>query len=80
MASNVDRKSTTELSVGAGIAIAGVWLASAAVSIFIMMITFVWGDTSGPTNPSAGWLVLLLIATPMIAAYSITKKILDKDD
>jgi len=82
-----ERATSSLISTGAGIAIAGIWLATGAVSIIFMLIMFVWtddGTTSSETSTDAAMLayiiLFLMIAAPLIAAYSITKKILDKDD
>jgi|GEM_PF-1821493 len=73
--------STTQPSIGAGIAIAGIWLASAAVTIIFMLIVFVWGnsDTTSSESSTSIWIVLGLLALPTVVAYSITNKILGKD-
>lgn len=72
---------TTQPSIGAGIAIAGIWLASAAVTIIFMLIVFVWGnsDTTSSESSASIWIVLGLLALPTVVAYSITNKILGKD-
>lgn len=69
------------VSAGAGIAIAGAWLASAGLSIIIMLIMFVWSKAPEGTSTSgdAIFWIILLIAAPMIAAYSVTRLILNRD-
>lgn len=76
------------VTTGAGIAIAGAWLAGAAVTTVLFLATFVWNQHPGPatkagtsgTDALAFIIVCLLIAAPMMAAYSITKVILGKKD
>lgn len=71
------------MSVGAGLAIAGVWLAASALSIFIMLIMFVWStpstDEVSEISSYGIWIILLLIAAPLIAAYSVTKMIINNE-
>jgi len=80
-----EKQVQNQVSVGAGLAIAGVWLACAAVNIIVMMILFVWSGPIASSGSSDGGLfgllmIIAMIAAPLIAAYSITKKILNKDD
>ena len=80
-----DIKQQHGLSVGAGIAIAGAWLAASAFSVFIMLIVFVWGNWSSTSSSEASsaqvgagiWILIILIAAPLIAAYSISAKIIN---
>ena len=75
------------ITTGAGIAIAGVWLAGAAVTIVLFLSTFVWNHhviqtsqkVSNGTEVLAFVILGFIIAAPMMAAYSITKVILGKD-
>lgn len=83
METQIDRppiNSTSPLSTGAGLAIAGVWIASAAVSIIFMMVAFVWTTpvASDPDSASLGiFILIILIAAPLMAAYSFSKLILE---
>jgi hypothetical protein len=75
--------SPIQVTVGAGIAIAGAWLAGAAITITLLLITFVWNNDPKSADKFDAWgflLLLFIIASPMIAAYSITKVILGKED
>lgn len=75
------------VSAGAGIAIAGVWLATTSLTIIMLMIQFVWGaeidiDLSRYTSEVVVWgflLGMLILALPSIVAYYVTKLILSKD-
>lgn len=69
------------VSAGAGIAIAGAWLASAGLSIIIMLIVFVWSEPAEGTTVSgdAIFWIILFVAAPMITAYSVTRLILNRD-
>ncbi|HEY8886385.1 MAG TPA: hypothetical protein VIM31_02680 [Candidatus Microsaccharimonas sp.] len=84
MSSRSDTKN--EVSTGAGIAIFGVWLGGAGLTTMILLILFVWSAQPSDTQSKAlasngsGWILLLLIAAPMIAAFAATKMILNKDD
>jgi hypothetical protein len=83
MTTDLNTESAIKMSAGAGIAIAGVWIACAGVSIIIMLILFVWGDTGNSKThlDFTGMIILVvLVASPLIAAYSISKKILGIDD
>jgi hypothetical protein len=81
MSSRTD--TTSEVSIGAGIAILGAWLGGAGLTTMILLIIFVWSHqvASSSTNGSngSGWILILLIAAPMIAAFAATKMILNKD-
>lgn len=74
------------VSTGAGIAIAGVWLATTSLTIIMLMIQFVWGgdihvDLSKYTTETVFWgfaLEAFLLALPSIVAYYVTKLILPK--
>ena len=74
----------TSLSAGAGIAIAGIWLATASLSICIILVLFVWNQINftngGETDATSAFIgvciLVLFIAAPIMAAYSITKKII----
>lgn len=71
------------VSNGAGIAIAGAWIAGSAVTIVILLIMFVLAPPSEETFQELnGWsalVLVLLIASPMMAAYSATMMILSRD-
>lgn len=75
------------VSAGAGIAIAGVWLATTSLTIIMLMIQFAWSaqtnvDSSRYTDEDLFWGFLLgmfILALPSIAAYYVTKLILSKD-
>jgi hypothetical protein len=72
----------SEISVGAGLAIAGIWLAAAAVTIVVFLTVFLWAPSAAPVHLD-GWAalwLLMIIASPMIAAYILTKKILSIKD
>ncbi|KAE8765308.1 hypothetical protein [Georgenia thermotolerans] len=85
----VETRQQAGVSTGAGIAIAGTWFAGAAVTITILLIAFVVGD-SGPhdgpvgsespleASPGAVIILFLIFAAPLIAAYSTTKLILGR--
>lgn len=81
---NVSARTGSEVSVGAGIAIFGAWIGGAATTIFILLIIFVWSNPATKQAQELDWfggiVLILLIAAPLIAAYSITKVILNKDD
>jgi drug/metabolite transporter (DMT)-like permease len=83
MAPQPNEKHPHQLSTGAGIAIAGIWLAGSAVTIVLLLIFFVIGDHSHDDQVKMTATVLivliLLIAAPMIVAYNATKMILNKD-
>jgi Na+-transporting NADH:ubiquinone oxidoreductase subunit NqrE len=70
------------VSTGAGIAIAGIWIASSAVTIVLLLIMFVLGNHSQDEQIKlSAWdaiVLFLVIGAPMIAAYNATKMILDK--
>jgi hypothetical protein len=71
-----------QVTTGAGIAIAGAWLAGSLVTITILIIAFVLTPAEELGLEDAGWLAvafIFVIASPMIAAYSISKVILSKD-
>jgi hypothetical protein len=80
------QQQNVNVSPGAGIAVVGVWLAAAAVTIMGGLIVFVW--TEQPTceqlaNENAGsgvLLLLLLLALPLVAAYFATMRILGHQD
>jgi hypothetical protein len=77
---------SSSISTVARLAIAGIWLACIAVSVFIVLVFFVWADPvdSVTTELSSDnalvlWIVIILmIAAPLVAASSATKKITDK--
>jgi hypothetical protein len=77
------KQQKNQISTGAGVAIAGVWIAGSAMTITLMLIIFVLEPASGEppvkTDLVGVMLVFGLIASPMIAAYSITKVILSKN-
>ena len=85
MSTRLDTPPTVEttVSIGAGIAIAGIWLACAALSIVLLLTIFVWcpaAATIGGSITNEGAMVLgVIFAAPLIAAYSLTKRILSKD-
>lgn len=72
------------LSTGAGIAIAGMWIAGAALTAVLFLITFVWGDGWGFDGPELkGWkagtfllVFFLWHAWPLLLAYVGTKRVL----
>lgn len=70
------------ISVGAGIAITGMWLAGGATTVLLTLIMFVWSAQPSPEqvqNVDSGFgifLILLLLAAPMIAAWYATKLVL----
>ena len=71
-----------QVTTGAGIAIAGAWLAGSLVTITIMIISFVLTPLADLEREFQGWAAvgfIFVIASPMIAAYSISKVILSKD-
>ena len=71
------------VSTGAGIAIAGIWIAGSSVTIVLLLITFVLGDHSHDDQIKLStWdavILLLLLAAPMIVAYNATRMILNRD-
>lgn len=67
------------ITVGAGIAIAAIWLANMAATIIMLMINFVWEAPAGQVNGTDATVILLITASPMIVAYYVTKMILGKD-
>ncbi|MDB5179973.1 MAG: hypothetical protein JWN12_605 [Candidatus Saccharibacteria bacterium] len=85
MTTETEAKTSSTLSVGAGLAIAGIWLAGAGTTCIILLILFVWSNQTILAAPKAGdWfgylIFIAVVGAPLIAAYSITKKIIDKDD
>ncbi len=73
-----------EISIGAGIAIAGIWLASVSLSAFLIFLFFIWIPGSGGTVSST--LSLLDIAltscvvfVPLIIAWGTTKAIIYRE-
>lgn len=82
MSSSSVSNESTPVSTGAGIAIAGIWLACTAATVVFALMVFEWGNIETPAediDPFAFIIVLLLIASPMIAAASMTRLILNKD-
>lgn len=69
----------SQVSTGAGIAIAGTWLAGAATTITILLISFVFAPSNAEMSPGGAILLIAMIAAPMVAAYSVTKMILGRD-
>lgn len=67
------------ITIGAGIAIAAIWLANMAATIVMLMINFVWRAPTSELNGSDATVILLITASPMIVAYYVTKMILGKD-
>ena len=70
------------VSVGAGIAIAGIWVSSSALTIMLLLITFVLDEQVEPAPDLSTWgavAVLLLLAAPMMAAFAATRLVLNKD-
>ncbi len=67
------------ITVGAGIAIAAIWLANMAATIVMLMIIFVWAAPTGQVDKNTAIIILLITASPMIVAYYVTKMILGKD-
>ena len=72
-------ESPSNMSVGTGIAIAGAWLGASAVSVFIMLIVFVWPQGDVILTGDSVFMIILFVAAPMIAAYSVTKLILNRE-
>lgn len=76
-------QTTTQLTTGAGIAIAGIWLAAAGINIVLLCITFVRNQPKASTQQMDGFtalVTLLILASPMIAAWSMTKRVLGQHD
>lgn len=73
----------SSVSTGAGIAIAGIWTACTAATVIFALMVFEWDDgLEAPTediDALAVIIVFLLIASPMIAAASMTRLILNKE-
>jgi len=71
---------TPHLTTGAGIAIAGIWLAAASLTALLVMVAFVWAPErvlgSDPEASDGFWLLLLLLALPMLAGIASTRRIL----
>ena len=80
MATNTVSDTKTDMSVGTGLALAGIWLATSAVSIIILLTLFVWSGEVTGGDAFTFIILILLIAAPLITAYSITKKILNLPD
>ncbi len=81
--SNAPQNGPAQISTGSGIAIAGAWIAGGAVTIVMLLIVFVF-DSAPETQqedikPWDTLVLFLLIAAPLISAYSIAKVILSKD-
>ena len=72
-------ESSPNMSIGTGIAVAGVWVGASAVSVFIMLIVFVWPQGDVILTGDSVFMIILFVAAPMIAAYSVTKLILNRD-
>ena len=72
-------ESSPNMSIGTGIAIAGAWLGASAVSVFIMLIVFVWPQGDPVYTGDSIFVIILFVAAPMIAAYSVTKLILNRE-
>jgi hypothetical protein len=71
------------ISTGAGLAIAGIWLACATVSVFVMLILFVWSDPATAEMSKEAALfynifVISVVAAPLATASITTGKIIDK--
>jgi hypothetical protein len=73
-----DAQTTPHVSTGAGIAIAGAWIAGAAVTIALLFIIFAGNDHNQDAKITGidAIMFLLLLASPMIASYNATKMIL----
>ena len=70
----------SQLSVGTGIAIVGVWLPCMTTTIIMLMINFVWSaPETEQLSSDAALMMLLIIFLPMFVAYYATKLILGKD-
>ena len=86
MANDTDLQSpqSVQVTTGAGIAIAGAWIAGSAVTITILLIAFVFDPATdaeqAKMNAVSSIIFILLVASPMIAAYSVTRLILSKDE
>jgi hypothetical protein len=83
-----DNRLSQHVSTGAGIAIAGIWLSSAALTGLLTLIAFVWEPAQAAGTPAEqpkldggeAFLLLFLLALPMIAAFIATMRILGRDD
>lgn len=72
---------TSQISTGAGIAIAGIWIGGAAVQIALLLILFVLTPHSNPSpyKDIDSWtaiVVILILCSPMLAVMSATKRVL----
>jgi hypothetical protein len=73
----IDNRPPQPVSTGAGLAIAGIWLAAAGLTALLVMVTFVWAPDQVLGDD---WLLLILLALPMLAAFTATMRILGRDD
>jgi hypothetical protein len=66
------------ISVGAGIAVAGVWLFAAILTTTMLTLLFTPRTATilTPMSVDIGWFVLVLLAAPSVLAYSVTKMII----
>jgi hypothetical protein len=67
----------SQVSVGAGIAVASIWLASVAAIVGGLMV--LPGAVERVGNDDTTLILLVLIVMPLILAYWITKLILGRD-
>lgn len=88
MIEEMQRPHPLHLSAGAGIAIAGAWLAASALTISMLLIAFTFNHT-GLSNEIlhrfehnfwAAILILLIFGWPLGLAMGATKLILGKED
>lgn len=85
-AQTTDTSSAVNLSVGSGIALTGIWLASVALTVFLLLFCFtdMFGfspststtDTSSTSYAVAFSIVMWLCALPCIGAYKLSKMII----
>ena len=76
------RTTVPSVSAGAGIAIVGIWVSSSALTIMLLLITFVLDEQAEPAPDLSTWgavAALLLLAAPMMAAFAATRLVLNKD-
>jgi len=71
----------SQISTGAGIAIAAIWVMMTLMTLALITLFFVWPDPVKDEDLSDGtvFTVLFFIILPLIVAYSMTKRIIRKD-